>query len=151
MSSIYFNRWGQRTSEPHCWSCDEIVRKDMRCANCMTAIYCDKICQTHHWKMSKHPHKLQCKKIIEKKKLKEEQNRRAAAQPTPEEILKIEEGAKNFVITPEKMKEVVFKIIMDELKSVNTAYERRAESDIYDYSFVEKVSTTDYECLKNLG
>lgn len=47
----------------HCWNCKKVTNSDsefklMRCARCMTAVYCDKTCQTNHWTTS---HKYCCK------------------------------------------------------------------------------------------
>jgi hypothetical protein len=47
----------------HCWNCKKAANNDtelklMKCACCMTAVYCDKTCQTNHWSIS---HKYCCK------------------------------------------------------------------------------------------
>lgn len=47
----------------HCWKCGKVENSDselklMKCVRCMTALYCDKTCQTNHWTNS---HKYCCK------------------------------------------------------------------------------------------
>lgn len=65
-----------------CWHCGEVVRPLKKCADCLTAVYCDKVCQTRDWKQE-NSHKPLCKKI-QQQKLSE--NPKKKDPPTAEEL-----------------------------------------------------------------
>ncbi len=115
--SLYPRRWGGYSERPHCWYCDDPVSVIRNCANCMTAIYCDKQCQRDDWHR-KDGHKLKCKKIVERKKIDEELSKKPSL--SSDDQLLIDKLFSETISrrTPEQNKESI-KRIMREWESLN--------------------------------
>lgn len=62
------------TSPKVCWSCSKPSSKLLRCGRCKEATYCDKKCQTDHWKNG---HKCECETLKEARERREEELEKA--------------------------------------------------------------------------
>lgn len=118
---LYPRRWGGTSEAPHCWYCDDRVATIKNCADCMTAIYCDKICQTSDWK-GEDGHKLKCRAIVERKKIQEEHRKIDPALVDDHQKVEALMSKIRSTQTPEQRRTIARKIML-ELESYNSISE----------------------------
>lgn len=123
MSVGHLTRWGHYSEKPHCWGCDDPVIIVRKCANCLTAIYCGKECQTSDWKSEKGGHKARCKQIIAQK-AETEAGRKYFEEHKHEYPEKIDGLVKNLIQQSPEERRAFTKKLMDELIRFNEPFEQ---------------------------
>lgn len=121
---------------PACWYCDDRVETVKKCANCLTAIYCDPRCQRDDWK---NRHKIECVQIQEDKRKREE--RAAIATARLAQIGSVPEiKVSNFNLQPAEFKRLLLDTFRAELM---TNIEATCD-DFYDEQFARLDKTVDF-------
>lgn len=113
-----------------CWECARPVETVKKCANCLTAIYCNKVCQRTHWK-KENGHKLQCIQLQQAEKQKESDAKIAAI---------LEKPIEPFHIPFAKYQSMILELMTKELRYIPHLEDTQSK-DPYDYSFsLEEIS-----------
>lgn len=110
-----------------CWECTRPVEKIKKCANCLTAIYCDKLCQTSHWK-KENGHKLHCPQLQQAKQQKERDANIAAM---------LEKPTESFHLPVAQYQSMILELMVKELRHIPHT-EDTQKNDAYDYQFTRK-------------